>query len=102
LQQGYGILGATRNSANAIEYIGCGITAFPAATYVGAPKTSATCLAQDANGVSVSCTTTDANLMNVIQGLKGDSYLAFVYNAPTGLCTQITIYNDSWNPPKNP
>jgi hypothetical protein len=89
-----GMLGSARNSADAVQHIGC---------YTNALTASVTtfCQARNSAGTSVSCSTTSANLVNVVQGMTGDSHLWFSWNA-AGTCTEIDVYNVSQSPPKNP
>jgi len=90
-----GMLGASRNTADSVQYIGCYSWAYATgATY-------ATCYARDASSVYASCTTTAAPLVQVVHGLNGDSHLWFSWDA-SGNCSEIDVYNVSQTPPKNP
>jgi hypothetical protein len=88
-----GSLGSVRNTADAVQHIGCYTNAFAASV-------TTFCQARNAAGTSISCSTTSANLVNVVHGLTGDSHLWFSWNA-AGTCTEIDVYNVSQTPPKN-
>ena len=88
-----GNLGAARNTADAVQYIGCYTNALTGSV-------SMVCYARDAAGVTVSCNSTSANLLNVVHGLNGDSHLWFSWNT-SGACTEVDVYNVSQTPVKN-
>ena len=82
-----GSLGDARNSADAVQYIGC-----YNASSVG--STIVLCEAQDAGGVYRSCVTTDVNMVATARSISGGSFLYFQWNA-SGNCTalQVTSYS---------
>jgi hypothetical protein len=84
-----GNLGDARNSADAVQYIGCSV--YPA---------SALCVAVNSAGVMHSCSTSDPDMMAAIRSIHGDSYLVFRWDPANGLCTTILVYNDSRYAPK--
>jgi hypothetical protein len=88
-----GSLGAARNTADAVQHIGCYTNAFPASV-------TTFCQARNAAGTSVSCSTSSANLVAVVRGMTGDSHLWFSWDA-AGTCTEIDVYNVSQTPPKS-
>lgn len=88
-----GALGSARNSADVVQHIGCYTYAMPASV-------TTFCQARDAAGTSVSCSTTAANLVQVVRGMSGDSHLWFSWNA-AGTCTEIDLFNVSQAAPKN-
>ena len=87
-----GPIGGARNSADTLQSIGCYSTASATHRY-------AVCSAQDATGRGKSCSTFDANLIQVAQSLTSDSVVAFGWDA-TGTCTYITAMTYSQYQPK--
>jgi hypothetical protein len=84
----FGSLGKVRNSADSTQHIGC--------TDYG---DTAMCYATDAQGVDVSCTTTDATHLSVIRSISDSSYLHFTFDT-NGYCTSIMVGNRSIEEPK--
>jgi hypothetical protein len=77
-----GAIGSARNSADAYQQLGCGLTAYSAGTPSGY------CYARDASGVSAMCNTSDPGLVAQIQSVSTDGYLRFNWDA-SGYCTSI-------------
>jgi hypothetical protein len=78
-----GDLGYVHNTPDTIQYIGC--------TSSGS---SASCFARNLAGLSRSCSTSSATMLDAIHALNGDSYLIFGWNA-SGQCTFINVQNAS-------
>jgi len=90
-----GSLGAVRNSANAVEYLGCKVSASSTAAPV------ATCSAKDSAGATFYCQTSNTGMVTVALSLSGDSFVTL--NRDTaGNCTLITVDNSSLYSPKAP
>jgi hypothetical protein len=84
---GSGALGAVRNTANLVEYIGCDVY-----------NTFGICFATNSAGTSRSCFTYDANLINNMRSVTSDSLVLFYWDA-NGYCSQIIVENSSnWAP----
>ena len=90
-----GSLSAARNSSNTVEYLGCKVSVSPGS----AP--SVTCSAQNSAGVQFSCSSSDAGLVNVALGIKGDSFIN-VNRDSAGTCTLLAVDNSSIHGPKAP
>jgi hypothetical protein len=84
-----GSLGAARRAADTVQYIGC--------SHSGS---SAICMATNAAGVSVSCSTNAANHLTALQALSGDSHLTFAVDRSTGKCVSVSVRNYSYLTPK--
>lgn len=85
-----GSLGSARNSADAIQYIGC-----------RDQQTVAYCYARDAVGVSKSCTTTNPTHLAMIRGWTDSTYVRINFNT-AGTCTNILQSAFSQLEPKKP
>lgn len=86
-----GSLGTASNSADKKQYIGCTIIARPGVA------TSAICEASDANGQTLSCTTTKPGYVALAKSLHEDSYLSFERLwGPSDECLTIGVQNKSW------
>jgi hypothetical protein len=59
------------------------------------------CHARNVAGLIRACSTTNANLIQVIGSANGDSYVTFAWNA-SNVCTAITVGQNSASPPKAP
>jgi hypothetical protein len=68
-----------RDSADAVQYIGCSNAASAGSTIV-------LCEAQDAAGVYRTCVTTDVNMVATARSLSESSHLYFQWDA-SGNCT---------------
>ena len=84
-----GALGNARNSVDAVQYIGCQLN-----------SSSALCVAVNSAGVTHSCSTTDPTMLANIRALNGDSWFAFKWDAVSGVCNLIMVWNDSRYAPK--
>ena len=89
-----GSLSAVRATADSNQTIGCVIIS-------ETTTVSANCLARDAAGNTRNCVTSQANHLQAIATLQGDSQLIFSWNTQ-GACTRIAITNDSTFAPKAP
>lgn len=90
-----GAIGSARNSADAVQNIGCSLSATP---------TSAArvfCFARNAANVYGSCSSSDPKLVAAAQSINPDSYVYFAWDT-TGACTFLSLYEVSYYPPKNP
>src|SRR5690349_12242157 len=83
-----GDIGYVRNTADQIQFIGCEVT-----------PTVGICYATNSAGLTKSCSTTDANMLELIRVVRGDSHLFFSWNAD-GTCRLINVQNDSRAAPK--
>ncbi|TPV96903.1 MAG: hypothetical protein B7733_02330 [Myxococcales bacterium FL481] len=84
-----GSLGSARNSADAVQYIGCrdhGNVAW--------------CYGRNAAGTVASCSTANAQHLAVVRGLTESSYLSVDFSA--GTCTSMFQSNFSQLEPKQP
>ncbi len=90
----YGNLGDARNSSDSTQYIGCMSWSAPGFL-------SGSCFAVNTAGTYVSCYTTDAKIVSVIQSLSPDGFLSFNWNA-SGNCATLYTINTSWTSPKVP
>ncbi|WP_242111271.1 hypothetical protein [Luteimonas aquatica] len=92
-----GSLGTASNSADRKPYIGCTIIARPGSA------TSAICEASDANGQTLSCTTTKPDYVALAKSLREDSYLTFerLWGA-SDECLAMGVQNKSWLDNKTP
>jgi hypothetical protein len=89
-----GSLGSARNSADALEYIGCAIYGYPGSI-------SAQCAAYDANANYAYCTASDPALVEAARSVSGDSWLQFQWDQTTQECTGIVVRNQSSFEPKH-
>ncbi len=85
-----GSQGSARNSADALQRIYCSID-----------HISGFCLARNSAGAVASCSTSNPDIMAVIRGINGDSYL-FVRHDGAGTCTSVSVNSGSYYAPKNP
>lgn len=90
-----GVLSSARNSADAVQYIGCEIYKSGS----GSPVT-ALCYAREASGAYASCSTTDGGLIQVLSTLKSDDYLVVYVSGSS--CVSANHYTASFYPPKAP
>ena len=85
-----GSLGSARNSADAIQYIGC-----------RDQQTVAYCYGRDAAGVTKSCTTSNPTHLAMIRGWTDSTYVRISFNT-AGTCTNILQSTFSQLEPKKP
>lgn len=91
-----GSLGSARASADTVQFIGCTIVT---EAYSGAPVTTGSCSATNAAGTSVSCSTTDPEIIATIATVGINSFIRFTSNTNGGECTSIRVVNSSqWQP----
>jgi hypothetical protein len=79
-----------RNSADAVQFIGCSRYAYDTGS------TSIVCMATNAAGQSRSCQTSNNEMLRVAENLNPASYLYFVINAD-GSCDRVIATNYSFN-----
>lgn len=82
-----------RSSDNDVEFIGCGIRVFAGGFQFGF------CQARDADGNSVTCNTTDADLLEAMQSGNDLSFITFSFaeNEDGGIdCTRIGFSTQSF------
>jgi hypothetical protein len=91
----WGSMGAARNSADSNQYIGVdnwwvkGASSFEGRVYI-----------RDASGAYAGCWTEDPNMITVIRSAPSDGKLTVQWNASTGECTYVQVFNVSYNAPK--
>jgi hypothetical protein len=89
-----GAIGTVRNTGDAVQYLGCEVTAFGDGGWI------TSCYARNAAGTTVSCVNlTEPQLRDSARALNGDSWLLFQWD-DAGQCTQIFSRNDSRFRPK--
>jgi len=84
-----GTIGTVHNSGSDVEFIGC---------HAAANNTSVgmQCTAADAMGYTFECTSYNANLVSVVNGINADSHLRVEASAREGgTCTAITVWHYS-------
>jgi hypothetical protein len=99
-----GSIGSARNSADATSDIYCyvdvkvsGVGSSPTA---GAPMFWGVCVANDAAGNYLACSTQRADLIANMRAINGSSLVAFVAN-DSGYCTQVYLSTGSdFEPPR--
>jgi hypothetical protein len=89
-----GSVSDTRASADPGEYIGCRINTTNSGTSI-----TVYCAAQDANRVTVWCSTTAPNFVQMASMIHADSILSFDWDA-NHTCTAMSVENWSMNAPK--
>jgi len=94
----YGVVGDARNSTDNNQYIGCSVYK----TMNGFKNVS--CYANDASGTNyTSCTTTNADLVDIVEHIGATSYLYFAKDGAGGTnCFAISISTYSYNRPMTP
>ncbi len=86
-----GALGTARNSPDYYQHIGCNFRGYASSHY-------ASCFAIDASGAYVTCYTSSADMMAVVQSLNSDDYLYFAWDA-NNTCIAIEKQTSSrWEP----
>jgi len=88
-----GNMASARASGNDVEYIGCGVRKFVNPT--GGVNTYGFCQASDAAGVTVSCSTNNAELLDAVENVADFSYVSFSYDAE-GQCQFIGVSTQSF------
>jgi hypothetical protein len=91
--QANGNMATARSSANDVEYIGCGVRKYVDGT--GGISSNGFCQAGDAAGVTASCFTDQAELLDVIENVADYSFVAFNWNSE-GQCRKIGISTQSF------
>ncbi|MGN6152258.1 MAG: hypothetical protein ACTHOH_09660 [Lysobacteraceae bacterium] len=79
----YGAFADARASADTQQWIGCNYNA-----------AAAFCTATNAAGISRSCSTTNAALIDAIHGISSESYVYFQWNTD-GTCSYVLVENSS-------
>lgn len=85
-----GTLRATRDSADATQYIGCSRYAYDTGSNM------IVCYARSAAGAYMSCQTSDAGMLRVAETLNPASYLYIVANSD-GSCDRVITVAASYN-----
>ncbi|WP_438035954.1 hypothetical protein [Sorangium sp. So ce204] len=88
-----GDLGSTRNSADANEYIGCGVRVLPSGWDMH-------CQARDAFGDVGTCFSDDERMIQVASSLGTDGYVRFTF--VNNECTELEVQHTSYQKPKAP
>jgi len=91
--QANGDMATARNSANDVEYIGCGVRKRDLGA--GGVIANGFCQASDAAGVTAYCWTQTADLLDVIENVSDYSFVTFGWNAE-GQCQTIGISTQSF------
>lgn len=89
---------SARYSANATEFIGCGIRKIQDGA--GGYFTFGFCQAEDAAGDEILCTTEDAGLLDVISSSGDYGFITFSWNPTTLECSRIGFSNQSFYLPR--
>jgi hypothetical protein len=89
-----GTISSTRNTADNTQQLTCWLDATTSAI-------TGNCHARNLSGLMRSCSTTNANLIQAIGSVNGDSYVSFAWNA-SNICTAIQVWQNSAAPPKAP
>lgn len=82
-----GTMGTVHHSLSSVEFIGC------FATGTTSTGLSVTCSAQNSGLTTMSCTSSSANHVAVVNGINADSHLRVIANS--GVCTEITVWHYS-------
>jgi hypothetical protein len=90
LEGASGSVRATRNTADAVQYIGCVRYAYDSGS------NSALCYAKNSAGTVRQCTTNDPNMLRAAELMNPMSFLYFVVNTD-GTCDRVIVTNTSFN-----
>jgi hypothetical protein len=90
----YGNLASARQSADSQQFIGCSIQRAANPT-TGIVTAGGYCQARNASGTMGFCSTTDATLLDAVQGIADYSYVSFAWRAD-GTCTRINVSTQSF------
>jgi len=90
-----GSIGATRNSANSTEYIGCSYKA----KHLGGGVYSelVRCYARNEAGSYASCSSSEEEFVTAVRALNDSAYMSFAGDSD-GSCTELIFYSDSRDP----
>lgn len=91
--QANGNMATARASANDVEYIGCGVRKY--LDNAGGVTSSGFCQAGDAAGVTASCFTDNAELLDTIENVADYSFVTFTWTSD-GRCRMIGISTQSF------
>jgi hypothetical protein len=91
--QANGNMATARASANDVEYIGCGVRKYVDST--GGITSFGFCQASDAAGVTASCFTDNAELLDAIENVADYSFVSFNWNSDQQ-CRLIGISTQSF------
>lgn len=89
-----GTMATVRASADTLQYINCNIRTNGAGLIMN-------CQARDANGVSVGCSSTAQNFIQLVGMIQSDSHVSFKWDAASA-CTSLSVDNGSQFAPKTP
>ena len=81
----HGDLGSARNSVDNVQYIGCNDLG-----------SVITCYGTNAAGLSKSCTSSDAQMIQQVRGFRTNAWLYITFDA-TGACTSISAAQGSYS-----
>jgi hypothetical protein len=87
-----GSIGATYNSTNTVEFIGCTLSTVTQGQY-------ATCQARDTTGLTRTCFTWNPKHIDILRELRSDSEMYFQWNED-GSCRRVWVRQRSENQPK--
>ena len=91
----YGSMGTARNSADAVQYIGCPITTYNTGGSYGI------CEGRNAANSARACTTTNADMMAAIRMVSEASFIFFTWDTSNN-CTMVSVVNWSYIEPMLP
>jgi hypothetical protein len=87
----WGSMGSARNSADAVQYIGCSVNTSTTGTY-------GICEARSPANSARSCSTTNADMLAAIRMVNEASFIFFTWDANSN-CTQVSVVNWSFVEP---
>jgi len=90
-----GSIGATRNSANTSEYIGCSYKTKHLGG--GVYSEAVRCYARSQTGSFASCSSSEEELVTAVRALNDSSYMSFTGDSE-GNCTELVFFSDSRDP----
>ena len=91
----WGSMGTARNSADAVQYIGCSVTTYSSGGSYGI------CEGRNAANSARACTTTNADMLAAIRMVSEASFIFFTWDASNN-CTMVSVVNWSYVEPMAP
>jgi hypothetical protein len=91
--EAHGNMATARASANAVEFIGCGVRKFD--NLAGGANANGFCQASDAAGVTASCSTQNVALLDAMENIADYSFITFSWN-DEGICQLIGVSTQSF------
>ena len=93
--EAWGQTGDARNSADSTQFIGCMFQSDDVSIL-------AECHAVDAAGKSVHCYTSSPSMISAVASANSDAFIGFAFDPSTAACTQVLVFNLSYQRPKTP